>query len=173
MNPTNATLLDSTKTGELMQVNLGEIKGQVADQIRAFLLNMMPQAAFDRVIADAWEKLTKPRLPEKDQWGHSRGEAKPSELEEMVTGEMRTIMLARVREWSSDWAKRESASVDGVLRTSLDQLATACAQTHLTTIGREILERAMSSMSDMKLCDRCQRFGRPNSNCVCGNHIKW
>lgn len=169
---TNQTILDSTKAGDLIQVNLAEMKGQVADQIRAFLLNMMPQAAFDKVISDAFDKLTKPRrVNTGDRW-NEKWEDKPSELEEMVTTEMRRIMQERVKSWAKQWETRASQDIDDTLSMNLHVLANECAKAHLQSVGNSILSSALSAMSAAAsgsvVCTGCRRVGHPGDYCGCG-----
>lgn len=166
-------MLAGTQKGELVQVNFTEMKDQIADQIRAFLLNSMPKAAFDNVIQVAWDKLTKPRIVQVGGGYHATKEERPSELEEMVTAEMRKAMLGRVKTWSVEWANREAGTIDATTQAALEALATKCAQLHLQTVGQQIVSHALTTMSlsqgTIRPCTTCGRLGTAGDYCACGS----
>jgi len=64
----NKLTLGASKGSGFVQFNLDDVKDKVADQMRVFLLNMMPANAFSQVIEIAFKKLTEPR-PEVDYRG--------------------------------------------------------------------------------------------------------
>jgi len=170
-----SVILEATKTGELVQVNMTEIKSQVADQMRAFLLNMLPKEAFDKIIETVWTRLTQPR-EEKVRDGHygqERTVTKPSELEEMVTNQMRAVLLARVKEWGERWAARDSEDIDDALLVSFRELANECAKTHLQSVGDSIVSRTLALLQNQRACGSCSRIGQAGESCVCGAHIPY
>jgi len=166
-------ILEATKTGELIQVNMGEIKTQVADQIRAFLLNMTPREAFDQIIDIAWNRLTKPRVEKvrTDHYGPEKTVEKPSELEEMVTTEMRKILMARVEEWGKTWATRDLEEKDAVLLAGLREIANECAKAHLASVGESIFSRVLDYVRTARNCEHCGESGIRNQSCKrCGRY---
>jgi hypothetical protein len=167
-------MTDANK-GALVQVSLKDVDGKLADQVRTMLMNMLPDSAFEHIIQAVFDKLTKPRV-EKINTGYSGDNKtieKPSELEEMITNQMRSLMVARVKAWGEQWAKREVGAVDDVLGARLNNLATECAKVHLQSVGDSILSSALSSIGSLRTCGHCQRVGRPGDQCSCGYRIDY
>lgn len=163
--------MTDTKKGDLIQVNLKDVEGKLADQVRALLMSLLPNEAFDHIIQVAFDKLTKPRREKSISPYSNEMVDKPSELEEMITNQMRALMVARVKAWGAEWEKREAGAIDDVLGSRLTALATACAKVHLQSVGDSILSRALSEMGSLRQCGHCQRVGRPGSLCQCGSQI--
>lgn len=166
-----AAIVDATKNGQLVQINMNEIKDQVGDQIRAFLLNMMPKEVFDNVIETAWKNLTEPRPPKPDQWGNVRGETKPSELEEMVTNAMRQELRKRVSEWGEEWRQTDDCELGA--KTMFKELTEMAAGKFINRVAAQIVQEAagvLASGAHVQTvnCGSCHRTAVPGNQCSCG-----
>jgi hypothetical protein len=169
---TDQNILDSTEKGELVQFNLVDMKDQVADQMRAFLLNMMPKEAFDQVIEASWKKLTEPRPEVRDSYGHIKAPAKPSELEDMITVEMRQELRKRVAAWAVEWGKTDDCSLGA--KTMFSELIAAASGQFIHRVGVQIVQEAAQVLSsgaglDVVQCTGCHRTAIKSQMCQCGN----
>ena len=160
-------ILEATKDGQLVQINYAEIKDQIADQVRAFLLNMMPKETIGQVCEIAWKNLTEPRPVVLDSYSQVKTPAKPSELEEMVTDIMRKKMMDSVAAWGQEW--RTSPELMRETDTRMTQMIEHAAKTHLHAVGQSIISRAIESLPSP--CNSC---GQPASrNSSCSNCSQW
>ena len=167
----NEAILDATKTGALVQFDLANMKDQVADQMRAFLLNMMPKEAFNGVIETAWKKLTEPRKNIKDSYGRVTQKEAPSELEEMTTMAMREELKKRVAKWQLEWAK--TADCDLGAKTMFNELVNKAAGQFIQRVGVQIVNEAAQVLSsgaslDTVQCSSCHRTALKGQSCQCG-----
>ncbi len=129
---TDMAILKVTEGGDLAQVNFAQMKDQVADQVRAFLMNALPRDAIAQLCETAWKNLTQPRYQ------------KPSELEEMITDEMRKQLQVKVNEWGNTWFgsdDADAASID-VLR----KLTEVAAKAYLESVTMGIVHTATKAM---------------------------
>ena len=163
-------ILDSTKKGELVQFDLANMKDQISDQMRAFLLNMMPKEAFNGVIETAWKKLTEPRPEVRNSYGQNTP-AKPSELEEMTTIAMREELKKRVAKWQLEWAK--TADCDLGVKTMFNELINKAAGQFIQRVGAQIVEEAATTLSadgvNYTNCGACGQRAVSGITCGCGH----
>ena len=172
MTDKNELILGTTKDGGLVQFNLDDVKGKVADQMRAFLLNMMPAQAFNQVIETAFKKLTEPR-PALDYQGkpdRSKPE-KPSELEEMVVAEMRKQLAEKVAEWGKKW--RETPVAERVRDKLMSDLIDRAASGFVARVASQIVQESLANFdaaANTIVC-ACGRIAPRNQSCSdCGNY---
>jgi hypothetical protein len=155
----------------LATIKIDDMKGQVADQLRAFMMTLIPKEAFDKVVEASWERLTKPRRMNKGNEYHPNWVELPSELDEMVTAEMRTQMLAKVKEWSVKW--RETYDAEQGAKQVLAELVNQAAGAFIHNAARGIVDLAVNNALDAHdeirmNCGSCYQPTRTNSTCRCG-----
>ncbi len=166
------SILDATKKGEMVQFDLVNMKDQISDQMRAFLLNMMPKEAFDRVIETAWKQLTEPRPEIKNSYGTVTQDEKPSELEEMIMVEMRAELKKRVAAWAAEWGKTEDCSLGA--KVMFSELVSAASSKFIHRVGAQIVREAAGVLSNNEIVaapcanGSCYRSCVPGSQCQCG-----
>lgn len=166
-------VLSSTNEGQLVQFNLDDVKGKVADQMRAFLLNMMPAKAFNEVIELAFKKLTEPR-PVLDYQGKldRANPYQPSELEEMVIVEMKGQLSEKVREWGKRWKETPAAerARDKLMKDMIDR----AAGSFMTQVSASIINGAIDAMASATKtvkCSSCSNLAPKGASCMqCGNY---
>jgi len=157
---------------KLVSIDMAKVKEHVGDQLRAFLLNMMPQEVFDQVIESSWRNLTEPR-PELDNYGRpkSGGQTRPSELEEMVTAEMRTQLKAKVADWGKEW--RESDACADASKGLLKELVEIASGGFINRVAATIVQEAAGTIAEggrprMTICCGCNRNAFSGQQCPCG-----
>lgn len=165
------SIIDATKNG-LVQINMKEVKEQVADQLKAFLLNMMPKEAFDQVIDVAWKNLTEPRPEVKKPYGQNTP-AKPSELEEMVQVAMREELKKKVATWQIEWAKTDSANI--AAKAAFSELVAKASGEFIHRVGVQIVNEAASILSEQASisyvhCRSCSNRVVSGTTCSCGTY---
>lgn len=155
--------------------NLNDVKGVVADQMRAFLINMMPKEAFDQVIETAWRKLTEPRPEEKSQYGNVKTPARPSELEQMVTKQMREELQKRVKEWGEEWRKNEDCDLG--VKTMFAELIDVASSRVIRRIATDVVMEAAQALgssssspsNNIVPCGGCSKPAFSGQSCGCGH----
>lgn len=169
----DGTLIKLEGGDQSFQFNLDDVKGKVADQMRAFLLNMMPASAFDQVIEVAFKKLTEPRPEEKDRYGNTKRPAGPSELEEMVLIEMRKQLAAKVAAWAEEWKNTPDCARarDEAMLALIDK----AAGTYVHRVASQIVSTAFDALSShceaVMACSGCGRVVVRNKSCTdCGTY---
>lgn len=155
------TILDSTKDGALVLPNIADMKGQVADQVRAFLLNMLPKEVFERVVEQAWKQLTEPQVEVKtDHYGRTVSEeTRPSYLAQLVIDELKQQIQQIVKKWGDDW--RGSDAAQRQARRALDSSIERAAELHMKAVGADIVGRTLDAMHEAmrgRVCKVCSRF---------------
>lgn len=167
----NDIILDATRDGGVVKFNLDDAKGQIADQIRAFLLNMMPAAAFDSVIDVAFKKLTEPRPEVKNNYGTVTQKAGPSELEEMVMDEMRRQLSVKIAEWGKRW--RDTPDAERARDETMNLLVQTAAREFMTNVSHSIVSQAISAVrmdTGMRKCESCGKPAPIDASCNdCGH----
>lgn len=169
--PDNEAILDATKKGEMVQFNLANIKDQVADQMRAFLLNMMPKEAFNEVIETAWKKLTEPKPEIRNSYGSNR-DAQPSELEQMITVEMKSQLKKRVEAWGKEWGSGEDCTLGA--KAMFNEMVEVASAGFIRRVGVSIVQEAAGALasqaSAMVPCSSssCYNSVVPGTSCRCG-----
>lgn len=154
--------------GNLM-IDMSQVKDQVGDQLRAFLINMLPKEALDQVIETSWRKLTEPR-PELDYNGRPKRDGKtlPSELEAMVTDAMRAELKKRVGEWAAEWAK--TSDCETTAGTLLSELVEKAAGGFMRRVASSIVVEAAASLAGQGsvIACGCGRASFRGQSCICG-----
>jgi len=168
---TELSVLAATGGGVLPQVNMADMKDHVSDQIRAFLLNMMPKQAFDQVIGVAWRGLTEPRPEVRDKYNNVKHPERPSELEEMITTEMREQMKQRVAEWAIEW--KVTPACDLGAKTMFTELVDLAAGKFVHFVAAQIVGEAASALAAnataVGSCQSCNSVCIKGAQCNCGN----
>ena len=150
----NAIILSATRDGGMVQLNLDDMKGKVADQMRAFLLNMLPAEAFDGVIEQAFKRLTEPRAPKNDRYGKPQGSEQPSELEEMVIIEMRKQLATKVEEWGKKW--KDTSAADRARDQAMSDLVDRAASGFVTRVASQIVQDSLANLATSANTTVCQ-----------------
>jgi hypothetical protein len=166
-----AEILNKTKDGQLVQLNMADMKDKISDQIRAFLLNMMPKEAFDQVIDSAWRNLTEPRPEVKDSYNRVTQMASPSELEEMVTTQMRQQLRKRVSEWSAEWSQTPACELGA--KSMFTELVDMAAGKFIHRVSCQIVQEAAGVLAgaaqiQSTQCGSCHRQSIQGQQCSCG-----
>ncbi|MGD9725368.1 MAG: hypothetical protein AB7L09_03050 [Nitrospira sp.] len=149
--------------------SVDRIKDQIGEQLRGFLLSMIPQQALDEVVETSWRKLTEPR-PETDYSGRPTGKTRPSELEEMVMAAMREQMKNRVAEWAAEW-KRTPACELGA-KTMFSELVEAAATGFVQRVAVGIVTEAAATLASNAMVQTvscsCGATAISGARCGCG-----
>ena len=164
-------ILDATKKGELVQFDLTNMKDQISDQMRAFLLNMMPKEAFNQVIETAWKKLTEPKPEVRNSYGSNR-DAQPSELEQMITVEMKSQLKLRVEAWGKEWGSGKECSLGA--KAMFNEMVEVASAGFIHRVGVAIVRDAASALASHATasvpCSSgvCCNSVIPGTMCGCG-----
>ena len=149
-------------------ISAEQIMPLIGDQLRAFLVNMLPKEAVDQVINTAWRKLTEPR-PELDYNGRPKqGKMLPSELESMITDMMREQLKTLVATWASEWAKTPDCEV--AAKGMLSELIEQAAGGFMRRVAASIVVEAATTLSgtgSVVACG-CGRVSLRGGTCFCG-----
>lgn len=170
MNNNEPTIIPNPENGQLVTIDMTQVKDKVADQIRDFLLNMMPKEAFDQVIESSWRNLTQPRAGNKDSYGRAAPD-KPSELEEMVTNTMRQELRKRVASWSKAWANTPDCELGA--KAMFTELVDMAAGKFIHRVSCQIVQEAASVLAGavqvpFAQCGSCHRQTIRGAQCFCG-----
>lgn len=148
-------------------LDMSQVKDQIGDQLRAFLINMLPQEALDQAIETSWRKLTEPRK-ELDYNGRPKRDGKtiPSELEQMVTEAMREQLKKRVAEWAEEWRKTPDcdAAAKPMLSELIDRAASGFVHRIAGGIVREAAEALAGNANPVAYCN-CGRLAIKGQQC--------
>lgn len=171
MNNNESTTIPSPKDAQLVPIDMAQVKDKVADQIRVFLLSMMPKEAFDQVIDSAWRNLTQPRPAEKGSYGSTTKPERPSELEEMVTNSMRQELRKRVASWGDAWSKTDACELGA--KTMFTELVDMAAGKFIQRVSCQIVQEAASVLAGAghlspTQCGSCHRPAIQGQKCSCG-----
>lgn len=156
-----------------VSIDVDQVKAQIGDQVRAFLINMLPREAFDGAIETAWRKLTEPR-PQLDYRGNvdKSKPVRPSELEEMVTTAMKEQLQERVKEWAVEWRKTPDCEIAG--KAMLSELVEKAAGVFIQRVaGGIVLEAAEALAGNASTVTNCGCGRVVIRNQQCGNCGEW
>jgi hypothetical protein len=103
----------------IQTVNLEDAAKQLREKIRLAFVDLIPPEQWDAMVKTELEAFTKPRPPERDQWGHVRVNERPSvfhEVAEQVYREhLKELVKAELQkpEWCGQWDSSEGRYVFG------------------------------------------------------------
>lgn len=152
----------------LSHVNINDVKEQIADQLRAFMTSLIPKEAFDKVIQDSWDRLTKSRKVNKGSSYSPDWVESPSELDEMVTAEMRQQLKLKVDAWGKEWSKTYDA--DDSAKQVLFELVNHAAGAFIRNAARGVVDEAVLAIKANCAikCGGCSKPAIRSTNCPCG-----
>ena len=159
---------------ELALPDFASFKEKVAETIKTALGNLIPDSAWDKLIADEWDKFTKDRVTQ-DAGGYNRKEIK-SGLSVMIQEEMTKQLKGKVEEWGKQWAENFEKPGDQTKLSvlfALRDIAHSTAKEFLSQIGNDIVKSTLSAMGSSFLsCPNCKTLMVRGKNCSkCGSYV--
>lgn len=154
--------------GSLAIPDLDDLRQKLADTLRSGILASLPDEFFDAQVDACFRRLTEPRQvgttgdercnecingdyrKRRAVCPHITKEA-PSEIQEMILGQMRERVKEAVDEFTKRWATGGITDHDIVDR--LERIVNASAESYMKRVGQEIVAHALEALrSDFNVC---------------------
>jgi hypothetical protein len=147
-----------------LPVRLEDMKDRIRERIKAAFMDLIPEEKWDEIIKNEFDSLMLDQERTEDRWGHTKREAKQSELKTMVRALVKDEFAKKLKAWGEENMSAMVQTVDFDAR--FGELVKAAASEYIAHMGKTIVQDALRAFTAPGFnCSGCHRPAAQGAQC--------